>query len=182
MWSALGSGKFPRGGGGGAGGRVSPGPPPGPRLPGPLLSAAASHLTRLLRKPLNLSARLSEPRPEGAPGAAVGRGGAGLLAAGRGRDGGFLAPATVGRGPGRAHRGAERPGAATASPPRAREAASSPRRRRCPEAGTRRCGGRRRGGAGGCAGRGAGGSARPAAVGERPGRPGSRASQHRAAA
>lgn len=49
-----------------------------------------------------------------------------------------------------------RPGAAPAFPPGARGAASSPRCQRCRGAGTRRCGGRRRRGAGCCAGRTAG--------------------------
>ncbi|XDB53353.1 hypothetical protein AB1E18_006874 [Capra hircus] len=88
--------------------------------------------------------------PEGAPGASgeeLGRrlrGGATRL---------FQLPPLRGRGPGRAHCGAESPGAAPASPPRAPEAASSARRGRWPEAGTRRCGGRERGGAGRCPGR-----------------------------
>lgn len=65
----------------------------------------------------------------------------------------FQLPPLRGRGPGRAHCGAESPGAVPASPPRAPEAASSARRGRWPEAGTRRCGGRERGGAGRCPGR-----------------------------
>lgn len=79
--------------------------PRGPVSPDPFSPPPLPTFTRLLRKPLDRSARLSEPRPEGAPGAAVGRGGA--AGGGEGARRGL---------PGSSHRSAAGQGARTVGP------------------------------------------------------------------